>query len=308
MTAPPHIDPLFNDGMDGIPAKRVLQYIESRKESGHGVVGIYCGYAPIELIQALGLVPAVLCAFSQNPIAAAEEILPANLCPLIKSSFGFIQEGSCPFYNLSSAVIAETTCDGKKKMFELIADIKPTFVMDLPSLPDTDDARDRWASMIRNLRTFLETTFSCSTTDDCIEQSIAATNRKNRLMQEIFDYAALQPPLITWQELYDIGYLALPATGDYVIPILENLLAKLAARKQQGWSHVCADAPRLLVTGCPVGGDATKVFTLIEEAGGVVVAPDACTGMKAFMGDIAENSGDPIGAIAARYLDIRAPA
>ena len=35
-----------------------------------------------------------------------------------------------------------------------------------------------------------------------------------------------------------------------------------------------------MVTGCPVGGDAEKVFTIIEEAGGVIVALDACSGFK----------------------------
>jgi hypothetical protein len=35
--------PLFNDGMDGLPSKRVLQYVEAQKAAGRPVVGIYCG-------------------------------------------------------------------------------------------------------------------------------------------------------------------------------------------------------------------------------------------------------------------------
>lgn len=119
-----NLSPLLNDGYDGQPAKRVLRYMQEQKEKGYPIVGIYCGYAPIELIQAMGLVPAVLCAFAEAPIASAETVLPANLCPLIKSSYGFILEGTCPFFAMSEAVIAETTCDGKKKMFELAAEIK----------------------------------------------------------------------------------------------------------------------------------------------------------------------------------------
>ncbi len=59
-----------------------------------------------------------------------------------------------------------------------------------------------------------------------------------------------------------------------------------------------------MVTGCPVGGDALKIFKIIEELGGVVTVLDACTGMKAFMDEIEENTGDPVGAIAERYLRI----
>ena len=47
-----------------------------------------------------------------------------------------------------------------------------------------------------------------------------------------------------------------------------------------------------------------KVFKAIEDEGGVIVAIDSCTGMKPFTNRIEENTGDPIRAIARRYLDI----
>lgn len=298
------MQPLMDDGFDGEPAKRVLSYVQGRKEEGSPIVGIYCGYAPIELIQALGIVPAVLCAFSKVPIEAAETVLPANLCPLIKSSYGFIIEGTCPFYAMSEAVIAETTCDGKKKMFELIADVKPTHVMDLPQLPDESEARRNWKEMILKLQGFLERTFNCATDEATIEATLRAANKKNALMQKIFDYAARKPPVLQWKEVYDIGFLALPAAAEEVIPILESLIEKLEHRVRNGHYFGRPGAPRVLVTGCPIGGDATKIFNVIEEAGGIVVAPDACTGMKAFMGRFEEGSGDPVGAMAERYLKI----
>jgi benzoyl-CoA reductase/2-hydroxyglutaryl-CoA dehydratase subunit BcrC/BadD/HgdB len=298
------MEPLMNDGFDGEPAKRVLHYLQQRKAKGDPIVGTYCGYAPVELIQAMGMAPAVLCAFSKVPIEAAETVLPANLCPLIKSSYGFIIEGTCPFYAMSQAVIAETTCDGKKKMFELIADIKPTHVMDLPQVPDEAEARRNWRQMIVKLQGFLEKTFDRSADPGRIEAALQAANRKNALMQRIFDYAARRPSVLHWSELYDVGFLALPATGQEMTPVFEGLIDKLEARVKAGEHVGRSGAPRVLVTGCPVGGDATKIFKVIEEAGGVVVAPDACTGMKTFMGRFAENSGDPIGAMADRYLQI----
>jgi benzoyl-CoA reductase/2-hydroxyglutaryl-CoA dehydratase subunit BcrC/BadD/HgdB len=92
-----NIEPLVNDGFDGQHAKRILSYIQSQREKGKNAVGIYCGYAPIEIIQAMNAVPTVLCAFADKTIAAAEAVLPANLCPLIKSSYGFIITDNCPF-------------------------------------------------------------------------------------------------------------------------------------------------------------------------------------------------------------------
>lgn len=295
---------LMNDGFDGEPAKRVLQYIKAQKENGRPILGVYCGYAPFELIQALGIVPAVLCAFSNVPIASAETVLPANLCPLIKSSYGFILEGTCPFFSLSEAIIGETTCDGKKKMFELAAEVKPMHVMDLPQLPDEIEAKNNWVVMIRKLQRFLETFFHRKASNQDIETAIKHTNRKNSLMRAFYDYAAMHPPVINWKEMYDVGSLVLPATADHVIPILETVLERLKERAAQGMHYGAKNSVRVLVTGCPVGGDALKIFKIIEECGGLVVAPDACTGVKAFMGDIEENTPDPVRAIAEKYLAV----
>ncbi len=298
------ITPLMNDGLDGQPAKRVLKYMELCKEGGTPVAGIYCGYAPIELFHAMGIVPAVLCAFADKSISTAESTLPANLCPLIKSSYGFILEGTCPFFNMADAVIAETTCDGKKKMFELAAEVKPMHVMDLPQLPDEEEALGNWSVMIRKLQRFLEERFKRFATDEQIEEAIQKTNTRNRMMRKVYDFAAMHPPVITWEEIYDIGFLALPATADEVIPIIKEVLTTLENRVEEGVSFGSESSPRVLVTGCPVGGDALKIFKIIEECGGVVVAPDSCTGMKTFIGEIDENTDDPVRAIARRYLQI----
>jgi len=119
-----HFKPLLNDEYTGdAPSKRLLAYLQSKRNKGKRIIGVYCSYAPVELIRAFGLIPATLCAFSSATIDAAETVLPTNLCPLIKSSYGFIIKDSCPFFGLSEAVVGETTCDGKKKMFELISGI-----------------------------------------------------------------------------------------------------------------------------------------------------------------------------------------
>ncbi len=298
------IEPLFNDQFAGEPSKRALSYIQSKREEGRPIIGTYCGFAPLELFRAMGAVPAVLCAFSNKTIDVSESVLPSNLCPLIKSSYGFIISDSCPFFALSEAVVAETTCDGKKKMFELIADKKPMYVMDLPQMPDSMTARKNWAQIIRNLQSFFEETFSVKIDDSAIENEIRDSNMKNKLLEQIFSYAAMKPSYLKWAEIYDLTYLAQPATYEDMKPILEDCLKKLQIRKEQCLSIGSADLPRVLITGCPVGGDAMKVYRAVEESGGVIVAIDNCTGFKPFMGTIAEDTDDPVMALSERYMDL----
>jgi len=136
------------------------------------------------------------------------------------------------------------------------------------------------------------------------EEAIKETNRRNQKLRAIFDYLARRPPVMNWEELYDFTFLAQPATGSDMGPMLDAALTKLERRAAEGITHSSPDARRVLITGCPVSGDATKVFRIIEAAGGVVVAIDSCTGMKTYMDDIEEGASDPVAALARRYLRI----
>lgn len=298
-------EPLFNDQFAGEPpAKRAVGYIQVQRDKGKHVAGIYCGYAPLELFYAMDLIPAVLCAFSNGTIEEAETVLPANLCPLIKSSYGFIAKDTCPFYSFSEAVIGETTCDGKKKMFELIAERKPMHIMDLPQLPDEVEAVENWTRMVRKLQSFLEKTFGVSATDADIEAAIKENNKKNSLVRKILEFGSLPEPVIGWGEMHDVIFLSTPGRGNEINKTLEGVISRLEQRVSSGYVHGAKGAPRVLITGCPTAGDAAKIFKIIEETGGVIAAIDSCVGLKPFAESIEEGTSDPVRAIAERYLKI----
>jgi benzoyl-CoA reductase/2-hydroxyglutaryl-CoA dehydratase subunit BcrC/BadD/HgdB len=87
-------------------------------------------------------------------------------------------------------------------------------------------------------------------------------------------------------------------------PMLGTIVSELEKRQREGYVHGPKGAPRVLVTGCPIGGDSLKVLNIIEEVGGVVVALDLCSGMKPYSGYIREGTDDPVRAVAERYLKI----
>ena len=103
-----------------ITGRNVLA-LQQAKEAGKKVVGQYCIYSPLEIALAAGAIPVSLCGTKNDSIPVAETMLPRSLCPLIKSSFGFALQDSCPYLAASDIVVADTTCDGKKKMYELLA-------------------------------------------------------------------------------------------------------------------------------------------------------------------------------------------
>ena len=104
---------LFKDAFPG----RINQILKS-KEEGRKIVGTLCLYVPDELIYACGADRVILCGGRSAPIEAAEEYLPRNLCPLIKSSFGSVidqkcsKTKSCSHFGLVDLIVAEATCHG----------------------------------------------------------------------------------------------------------------------------------------------------------------------------------------------------
>ena len=129
--------------------------LDAWQEQGGKIAGIYCIYAPGELIRAAGVVPVSLCGKKQAPIKDAERDLPASFCPLIKSSYGYAITDTCPFFSFSDFLVAETTCDGKKKMYEFMKEFKPLHLMHLPYTQTGQAALDYWMSAFKHLEAFL---------------------------------------------------------------------------------------------------------------------------------------------------------
>ena len=135
------------------------------KDNGGKIAGTFCTFTPNEIFDAAGIHTVSLCGTSDETIPAAEADLPKNLCPLIKSSYGFAVSDKCPYTYFSDLIVGETTCDGKKKMYELLGRIKDVYVMQLPQGIDRPYAREMWAAELRLLIKTLEEKFGAAITE-----------------------------------------------------------------------------------------------------------------------------------------------
>jgi len=61
---------------------------------------------------------------------------------------------------------------------------------------------------------------------------------------------------------------------------------------------------RVLLTGVPTVHGAERVVELIEDAGGLVVAAENCTGVKPILDDIDLAASDPLQALAEKYFHL----
>ncbi len=302
-----------------IREKNVIK-IKELKEQGRKVVGIYCTFCPNELVIAAGAIPVGLCGTRDEPIAAAEETLPRNLCPLIKSSYGFAVTDTCPFFFFSDLIVGETTCDGKKKMFEIMGELKPVHVMQLPNLKGDGLYFQLWVDEIRRLRARLERELCAGISDEALWEAIDLVNRETRAVKEICDLNRQDPPALNGLELLAVVWSkGFSADRSGVVDMLVRLKEALVERQFQaaaGKSCCCPgpgreatsvpqwSRPRVLLTGCPVGLGSEKVVRLVEEKGGAVVAMENCTGYKTLELETGREHDDPIVALAHKYIRI----
>jgi len=285
-------------------------YAEAARGAGRPIVGIMCEFTPREIILAAGAVPVCLCGGSAATIPAAEQYLPANLCPLIKSTFGYHVTGKNPFLNWADVVVAETTCDGKKKMFELLGASKPMYVLELPQKTDEPDALEHWVLELRKFQQFLAGRYGVNITDQALRQAIELMNRERGLRRQLADLMIADPPPLTGRQLLDFKSIISGIEAD--LQAYERVLqthasataeAQIANRKSQIVNH--PTPIRVLLTGVPLVHGAERVLELIENCGAVVVCMENCTGLKPILEDVDLSSEpDPIRAIAQKYYHL----
>ena len=222
---------------------------------------------------AMGAVTVGLCSTSDETIPVAEKDLPRNLCPMVKASYGFAVSDKCPFFYFSDVVVGETTCDGKKKMYELMGEFKNVYVMELPN-SQSETALKLWKEEIFKFKSCLEQTFKVEITEENVRK-----------------------------ELFNVLYGSQFRFDKEKVPEEINALRE-KIMKEYGEGGKQQKKKRILLTGCPSSGAPMKVVKALEENGAVVVAYENCGGTKSADRLIDESAEDIYEAIAERYLQI----
>jgi benzoyl-CoA reductase/2-hydroxyglutaryl-CoA dehydratase subunit BcrC/BadD/HgdB len=303
---------------------RCYDYAEAARAGGRPIVGIMCEFTPREVILAAGAVPVCLCGGSAATIPAAEQYLPANLCPLIKSTFGYHVQGSNPFLNWADLVVAETACDGKKKMFELLGASKPMYVLELPQKAEVSDGLAHWTREVEKLKEHLEERYHVRITGQKLSEAIRLMNWERRLRLQLAELMTREPPPLTGRQLLELKSLisGIPADLEQFEKALQWLAdvpgppnrSADASSASLSFAGTRAPSPRrlagvgqparVLLTGVPIVHGAERILELIEGCGAVVVAMENCTGLKPLLENVDEADPEPLSAIARKYYHL----
>ncbi|MCB6414855.1 double-cubane-cluster-containing anaerobic reductase [Dorea acetigenes] len=282
--------------------KKSFLGVKQLKDKGIPVIGSYCTYFPQEIAMAMGAASVSLCSTSDETIPDAERDLPKNLCPLIKSSYGFAITDKCPFFYFSDLVVGETTCDGKKKMYEYMSEFKDVYLMELPNTQG-EEALKLWKSEMIRFKEYLEKKFDVEITEEKLREAIKINNEGRRALKGLYEVMKNDPAPIKGQDLFKVLYGSTFKFDRSAIPGEVNALVD-KIKKEYAEGKMEEKKPRILVTGCPIGGATEKVIRAIEDNGGIVVTYESCSGAKSIDKLVDEDNPDVYDALARRYLNI----
>ena len=280
------------------------QELIKAQEEGKKVFGTFCVYVPDELIFAANAIATGLCGGSQFWVPGGEKVLPTNTCPLIKASVGARLDRTCPFFRIADMYIGETTCDGKKKAWEILGE--DVHVMDLPQMKREKDIK-AWAEEIKELKKVIEEFTGNKVTAESLSESIKLINNKRKALSRLYECRKADKVPISGRDALVISQIAFYDDPARFTQMTNKLCDELEQRIKDGVSVVKEGTKRILLTGTPLAVPNWKLHNIIETSGAVVVCEEMCTGTRYFENLVDETKttiDEQIDALANRYMGI----
>lgn len=283
---------------------RPAELIELQNQGGK-VFGTFCVFVPDEVVIACGGAVTGLCGGSQFWVPEGEKILPSDMCPLIKASLGAHFGKTCPYFSVADMYVGETTCDGKKKAYEILGADKRTYVMDVPQMKRQKDI-DAWTGEIADFASEIEEVTERELTVENLDVAIKLVNEKRRALARVFEArkATNCIPLSGKDALLmmQIAFFDDPARCAEKANALAD---ELEQRVKEGVSVFPAGTKRLLVTGTPLAIPNWKLHHIVETSGAAIVCEEMCTGTRYFenlVDECATTLESQFAALSKRYM------
>jgi len=291
----------FDRALHDSHGQRVAEVIGYRKAGGRSI-GSFCIYLPDEISMAAGVLNIPLCGGSGFSVNYADKILPRDICPLVRSTFGMALSGTCPYKTLKDCVVGETTCDAKKKTWDLL-----NFrVLEVPQKKNDID-RNLWLAEVKDFAGQMEALSGTTITASSLRAGIRKQNRKRNLLNAINDFRKLTEPPISGLDALLVSQVALNMDIDTFLETGKALLEELEDRAVKGISAYQEPGVRVLMAGTPSPMGYAKVHAAAEMSGLRVVIDESCTGLRYSRNNVPEDIETVDGmmqAIADRYFDI----
>ncbi len=268
---------------------RIEEIVEAKKQ-GRKVIGTFCVYVPEELILAVDGLCIGLCAGADVGTDEAEKYIPRNTCALIKAFMGFKLAGLCPYVQTADLIVGETTCDGKKKAYELFDEMTngKVYVMEIPNKKGAN-GKNLWLSEVQRFSSKLEEISSKKITIEKLREASRVVNEKRKALQRLALLRAADPSPISGLDALLINQVAFYDDPIRFTAKVNELCDELTERVKSGQGISTKGSPRILISGSPMAIPNWKIHAIVEGSGATVVGEESCVGERNFASFLDDN-------------------
>jgi benzoyl-CoA reductase/2-hydroxyglutaryl-CoA dehydratase subunit BcrC/BadD/HgdB len=279
--------------------------VQQYKEAGGKIIGHFCAFTPIELIYAADAQPIRLDSGFYDTVHLGEEILPVEVCPLVKSSLGVKTVNLHPYFELCDAVINPLTCDGKTKLGEILNDYMPIWTLNVPRVKDSSQSKSFWMEEIKELKKKIEELTGEKISRERLKSAIELVLRAQKAFRRLYDLRKSDVITITGRDAMLVTENLFHDDIHRWTEKTEELCSELERRVAEERSICDPDAPRLMLVGSPIVWPNWKIPNLVEESGGIIVCDEFCSSMRSLYDPVGVDEwtmDDMLRAITERYL------
>ncbi len=283
-----------------------IEELQDARTSGKKIIGTFCVFVPEELIWAANGVAVGLCAGAEIGKEAAERILPRNTCALIKSFVGFKLTKLCPYIESCDLVVGETTCDGKKKAYEIFKEYVPMHVMELPQMKEPSD-RALFKTEVLKFKEKIEEIGGQDISTENLKAAIKLINSRRKALQRLNHLRKAIPTPVSGRDILLINQISFYDDPWRFTSKINELCDELEKRIKAGDGIVENGMPRLMMSGCPMAVPNWKLPYVVESSGAVIVGEESCIGTRNtrdLVDESSETIEEMIDAIVDRYMRI----
>ncbi|MFH1646327.1 MAG: 2-hydroxyacyl-CoA dehydratase family protein [Chloroflexota bacterium] len=270
-------------------AERHREIISRR---GRPVVGWFCSYTPLEIIDAAGLHPYRIVPEPGRAMTRADSYIDRNCCPYVRTILGEALDGA---YDFLDGLVVVNSCDPMRRLYDVWRyNIEGKFIhlLDLPRI-ETESAVAYYRECLLGLVAALEDRFQVTISDAALAKAIADRNRTRSLLRELY-LANRESGHLPAAQLHGVVRAGTLLPQDDFAGMLERLLDEVKNAPVE-----FKEGPRLLITGSIM--DNPQIVEFIEECDARMVGDDLCNGTRQFWYEI-EPDGDPLAALSRHYL------
>ncbi len=285
----------FNEAVSEINNRHVKDW----KGKGKKIIGYTCSYVPDEILHAADILPYRIRGLGAGETTIGDTYFGPFICSLPKSILQLVGEGKFDF--LDGAVIVPG-CDSMRRLDECWRKAGDDHVANVPGfffhfgVPHKyADYTIRWfKDEIDRLIQKIDRHFNIKISEDKLKNAVRVYNKSRRLLDEFDEIRIRLETPLSGAEALAIVLAGAVMPREIYNKLLEGLINEL---KESGDLH--KNKLRFMLVGS--ANDDIRLVEIIEGDNAIVVADNLCFGAR-FHNDPVDEEGDPLNAIARRYL------